>query len=115
MGAEPRMTLQTLRVIKVLFDDPSAHHYGLEIAKSTELPTGTIYPILARLEQAGWVTSDWETIDPTREGRPRRRFYQLNAIGSRRAARALYHAQQSIAPRWRATPGFSGGSDGAPA
>jgi len=53
MGPLPRMTLQTLRVLGVLLDEPSGRLYGLEIAKASGLPTGTIYPILARLAGSG--------------------------------------------------------------
>jgi Predicted transcriptional regulators len=31
---------------------------------ATGLPSGTIYPILRRLQDAGWVTADWERIGP---------------------------------------------------
>ena len=58
-----RMTLQTVSVLRVLLDDPLGEHYGLEIAKAAELPSGSLYPILARLERERWVTSDWEQID----------------------------------------------------
>ena len=99
MGEEPRVTLQTLQVLKVLLEQPSGHHYGLEIAKGARLATGTIYPILARLEQAGWVHSDWEVADPAAIGRPRRRFYQLSADGAERATRKLRDAQRALAPQ----------------
>jgi DNA-binding PadR family transcriptional regulator len=41
-----------------------------------ELPTGTVYPALHRLERAGLITSDWEIV-----ARRRRRTYQLTAAG----------------------------------
>jgi PadR family transcriptional regulator PadR len=41
-----------------------------------DLPTGTVYPALHRLERAGLIRSDWETVS----GR-RRRAYQLTASG----------------------------------
>jgi PadR family transcriptional regulator PadR len=104
MGAGPRITLQTLQVLKVLLEHPSAHHYGLAIAKGAGLATGTIYPILARLEQAGWVHSDWEAADPATVGRPRRRLYQLSADGAERATHALRDAQQALAPRRHGRP-----------
>src|SRR6266511_3683926 len=103
-----RITLQTLKVLAVLAAQPSEHHYGLEIAKAAGLATGTLYPILARLEQLGWVTSDWEQVDPVAEGRPRRRYYLLSAEGERAAGRALTQAQQSLAPR-RLQPGQAPG------
>jgi PadR family transcriptional regulator PadR len=99
MGKRIRITLETLSVLKVLLDRPSTHHYGLEIAKQAGLPTGTIYPILARLEQAGWVTSEWETIDPAAAGRPRRRFYQLTPTGCERAHGELRQAERRVVLR----------------
>jgi PadR family transcriptional regulator PadR len=97
MGSQ--ITLQTLKVLVVLSDQPADHHYGLEIAKAAGLATGTLYPILARLERLGWVTSDWEAVDPAAEGRPRRRYYRLTLEGERVASRELAKAQQSLAPR----------------
>jgi DNA-binding PadR family transcriptional regulator len=104
MPGEPRLTFQTLRVLTVLLDEPSARHYGLAIAKQAGLPTGTIYPILARLEQVGWVTSDWEVADPATVGRPRRRFYRLSAAGAERASQAVRQAQRALEPRPRGLP-----------
>jgi DNA-binding PadR family transcriptional regulator len=44
-----------------------------------DLPTGTVYPALHRLERDGLITGTWSTVD----GR-RRRTYQLTAAGQRR-------------------------------
>ena len=86
----PRMTLPTQLVLRVMLADPAAHYYGLQLIEATGRPGGTIYPIMARLEQVGWVTSDWE--DPTEhitEGRPRRRYYRFTDDGAERARDAL--------------------------
>ncbi|MGP4968800.1 PadR family transcriptional regulator [Glutamicibacter ardleyensis] len=52
--------------------------WGLQIVKATGLKTGTVYPILERLEDAGWITSEWDT-DLSRKG-PRRRYFKLEAV-----------------------------------
>jgi PadR family transcriptional regulator PadR len=106
MGEEPRMTLQTLRVLKLLRDAPPEGCYGLEISKGAGLPTGSIYPILARLEQAGWLISAWEDIDEAAEGRRRRRYYRLTTAGAERAKAVLEDAQRSLAPTHGVTPGL---------
>lgn len=62
---------------------------GAEIARSTKLASGTLYPILLRLEEADWVESHWESGDPRDLGRPRRRFYRVTGIGASRARAAL--------------------------
>jgi hypothetical protein len=54
-----------------LLADPTQEMYGLQIGADTGLPSGTIHPILARLEnEYGWVTSRWEDIKPEDEGGP---------------------------------------------
>ena len=85
----PRMTSQTLVLLSVLVSDPTADWYGLQVAREANLQTGTIYLALARLEKAGWVESRWEEVDPSAEGRPRRRLYRLTAVGERDAREAL--------------------------
>jgi PadR family transcriptional regulator PadR len=104
MGAEPRVTLQTLRVLKVLLSDPLGEHYGLEIANQAGLKSGTIYPILARLEGYGWVSSDWEDIDPVVAGRRPRRYYKLSTDGAERARHHLREAEWLITPGPSRTP-----------
>lgn len=60
-----------------MLNRPTERRYGLDLADSTGLATGSLYPILSRLVRAGWLADEWEDIDPTVEGRPRRRFYRL--------------------------------------
>ncbi|XTZ16162.1 PadR family transcriptional regulator [Micromonospora echinospora] len=97
-----RMTLQVQLVLRALLADPEREVYGLEIVESTGLPPGTIYPILARLEAAGWVESRWEVVDQQAEGRPRRRYYRLPPEGRTRARSALAAADARRRTRTRA-------------
>jgi PadR family transcriptional regulator, regulatory protein PadR len=57
-----------------------------------DLPTGTVYPALHRLERAGLVTSDWHTV-----GGRGRRAYHLTAAG-----RAALHEQRAVWDRFSA-------------
>jgi PadR family transcriptional regulator PadR len=91
--SEPRLTTQTLRVLGALMSCPQAELSGAQIGRTTKLPTGTLYPILLRLDQAGWVKSRWEEGDPHILGRPRRRFYRITALGERNAAEAAHEIQ----------------------
>ncbi|WP_250037488.1 PadR family transcriptional regulator [Paractinoplanes maris] len=95
----PRITASVLKVLAGLLAEPGAQRYGLELMQETGLPSGTLYPILARLERAGWVESRWEQIDPAAEGRPSRRYYVLTADGAVAARRevALMGQQMSRA------------------
>ncbi|WP_369031564.1 MULTISPECIES: PadR family transcriptional regulator [Streptomyces] len=110
----PRMTLQTQLVLRALLEDPAEQRYGLELCGVAGLPSGTIYPILARLEQVGWVDSVWE--DPAvheTAGRPRRRFYRITQDGAEQARDALarvYRSRKKPLPGWAAVrPATEGG------
>jgi PadR family transcriptional regulator, regulatory protein PadR len=81
-----RMSLQTLRVLEVFLDNPNDQLSGAEVHQRCRIASGTLYPILLRLEAAGWFVSQWESIDPSSAGRPRRRLYRLTATGLKRAS-----------------------------
>ena len=98
MGSAPLMTIPTLSVLSSLLDCGSDVVYGLEIARATDLKSGTLYPILARLERAGWVESSWEKVEASEAGRPRRRYYRLTGEGAESAARALNEASVRLRP-----------------
>jgi DNA-binding PadR family transcriptional regulator len=77
----PRITGPTLKVLRELLTRPQAEVSGAEIARSTKLASGTLYPILFRLEKSGWLTSHWEEVDASEVKRPRRRLYRLTGLG----------------------------------
>ena len=80
-----RMSLQTLRVLDAFLENPGDELAGADVQKRSGLASGTLYPILLRLESAGWFISRWESIDPSSAGRPRRRLYRLTPSGLARA------------------------------
>lgn len=77
-----RMTDQTMRILEAMLEDPSGDWYGLQLSEAASLKSGTIYPALARLEHYGWLESDWEKVDPSRVGRPKRKLYRLTRDGA---------------------------------
>jgi PadR family transcriptional regulator PadR len=81
-----RMSLQTLRVLEAFLENPTEQLSGAEVHQQCGIASGTLYPILLRLESAGWFVSKWESIDPSSVGRPRRRLYRLTTTGLRRAS-----------------------------
>jgi PadR family transcriptional regulator PadR len=92
MGAknrDVRMSLQTLRVLEVFLDSPTDELSGADVIKRGGLASGTLYPILLRLESAGWFVSRWEKIDPATAGRPRRRLYRMTPTGLQHASTVL--------------------------
>src|ERR1700742_3591898 len=92
----PRMTLPTQLVLRAFLEDPGTERYGLEVGDAAGLPSGTIHPILARLERLGWLESHWEDVDPVPAGRPRRRYYRLTPDGTERARQALAGARTQV-------------------
>jgi PadR family transcriptional regulator, regulatory protein PadR len=97
----PQMSLQTLVILAALLQDVNEPHYGLEMAKAAGLPSGTIYPALARLEREGWVKSEREDIDASVAGRRPRRYYRLTGDGERVARLEIASTVNRLQPRTR--------------
>lgn len=56
--------------------------YGFEIMRAAHLPSGTVYPLLRRLEADGMLESSWEPAEQAHaEGRPPRRYYRATPDG----------------------------------
>ncbi|MCU6482712.1 DNA-binding PadR family transcriptional regulator [Arthrobacter silviterrae] len=100
MDSLPRITGATVDVLEALL--ASRDQWGLLIIKETGRPPGTVYPILDRLESAGWVTSAWES-SSERPG-PRRRFYALTADGRAAAVDASRKFRAKASPSARTAP-----------
>jgi PadR family transcriptional regulator PadR len=76
--------------------------FGFDIMDVTGLPSGTIYPALRRLEALELVSSDWEKdLKARKEGRPRRRYYEITATGRQQLAEAenRYRAVGRLFPK----------------
>ncbi len=76
------VTTAVVKVLAAFLDDAGQDRYGLDLVRDTGLPSGTLYPILTRLERAGWVRADWEDLDSVAGGRPARRYYRLTSDGT---------------------------------
>ena len=64
--------------------------HGFDIMDATGLPSGTVYPILGRLERDGYVRSRWEAQTTAfREKRPPRRYYEVTASGVKTLAQSI--------------------------
>jgi PadR family transcriptional regulator, regulatory protein PadR len=94
-----RLTRPTALVLVAL---SRGQRHGFDILDATGLPSGTVYPILRRLETAGVVKSRWEAVQRARdEGRPPRRYYELTGAGAEALREALERhpdARASLAP-----------------
>lgn len=82
---EPQITHQTHLVLNAFLADPTRELCGADLLDQIGLASGTLYPILMRLEEAKWLTSRQEDVEPARVGRPRRRLYRITPTGLQRA------------------------------
>lgn len=62
---------------------------GADLMRATRISSGTMYPLLVRLEAAKIIESAWETASPQELHRPRRRLYRLTTQGLGFAMKAL--------------------------
>jgi DNA-binding PadR family transcriptional regulator len=98
-----RLTRPTRVILEFLLDRSRANEatWGFEIASKTDLKGGTVYPVLSRLSEEGWIESYWEDNVDARRG-PRRRMYQLTSAGAAQAVQLL-DARPALAkgePSW---------------
>ena len=81
-GTLDLMVLKTLEVMGALHGYAIARRIEQVARGSLALNQGTIYPALLRLEQKGWIASQWGTSENNR----RARFYTITASGRKRLA-----------------------------
>ncbi|MDX1393351.1 MAG: PadR family transcriptional regulator [Gemmatimonadota bacterium] len=106
MGRNRRLSFTAF---SVLYAMANGHRYGFDIMEATGLASGTVYPVLSRLERDGLVTSSWEDEErAAAEGRPARRNYRVSAEGVV-ALRDAVEMLNGIAGEGLVIPG-SGGS-----
>lgn len=75
MRPPPRFSPATLRLLERFLAAPSRWLHGYTLLRELDLRSGTLYPVLMRLADAGWLQTRWDP--PAREGRPPRHLYRL--------------------------------------
>jgi DNA-binding PadR family transcriptional regulator len=88
-----RLTRTTTRTLLAFLEAPRSWRYGYDLMKVADLSSGTLYPLLARLAEDGWLESRWE--ESEHPGKPRRQLYRLTATGRIQARQALQRAQSA--------------------
>jgi PadR family transcriptional regulator PadR len=76
-------------VLQALHESSTPWHYGYDLSGRTSLKSGTLYPILARLHDSGWLETKWE--ESSEPGRPPRHLYRLTAIGRAETKKLITH------------------------
>jgi PadR family transcriptional regulator, regulatory protein PadR len=89
MITKVRLSAANLKVLSAFLEELPKPLAGADIFRMKGVPSGSLYPILDRFEKAGWLTSEWEQLDPSQEGRPRKRLYRLTGVGERCARDAI--------------------------
>ena len=89
----PRLSRETLLVLRRFVERPTDWRYGYELSRETGLKSGTLYPILMRLETYGLLEARWVA---TEEGVPPRHTYRLTPNGLQLARTQLAESH----PRW---------------
>jgi DNA-binding PadR family transcriptional regulator len=82
----PNRSPQTQLALSALLAEPADWQYGYDLSKQTGLQSGTLYPLLIRLADQGWLETEWRPSEIL--GRPPRHVYRLTAEGIA-AARGL--------------------------
>jgi PadR family transcriptional regulator PadR len=108
-----RVTTGVARLLAVLVVEPGEWRYGLDLMRATGQASGSLYPILTRLLEAGWLESEWEQVDPVAEGRPARRYYRLTPDGLSSARLSLAELTAHLSPRRGRRPGPAGAAGSA--
>lgn len=89
-----------LEVLSAFYESPADAKYGLQLIKATGIKAGTLYPLLQRFEDDGWIEANWEDADPRSTGRPRRRYYTMTGLGQQVAQHELRTAIGRLHPGW---------------
>jgi len=93
-----RVTKQTLAVLQAFLDSGDRPVWGLALSKQLGIPTGSIYPMLDRLVENGWLQFSWED-DADRLG-PRKKLYTLSKAGAIESKRLLAEKDSfGVAPK----------------
>src|SRR5215469_4145698 len=79
MARRPNSSPQTCELLAVMLRKPRTWHYGYELSRETGLSSGTLYPLLIRLNDQGLLESRWQ--EPERPGKPPRHVYRLTSEG----------------------------------
>jgi PadR family transcriptional regulator PadR len=105
MARKPRrLSDEAAATLRLFLDDPKREFFGLEIIRAAGIHSGSLYPILHRLDGQGLLTARWEPLDvATAAGRRPRRQYRLHPGGEQRA-QALYDEWTAAQGRTHTAP-----------
>ncbi len=99
MPRQPNSSPQSLSLLRAFLAEPQAWHYGYSLSLATHLKSGTLYPMLMRLQSQGLLEARWGESDTP--GRPQRHLYRLSRAGLAAARAAMLQPQRARPSRTR--------------
>jgi DNA-binding PadR family transcriptional regulator len=84
MASSRRLSRPAHLLLAALAEDPQAWRHGYDLLKRTGLKSGTLYPLLIRLNEQGLMDAEWQ--EPAEPGRPPRHAYRITQSGMEAAA-----------------------------
>ena len=82
-----KVSVPFIKVISVFLSSTDKEFSGYDILKTTSLQSGTVYPMLGKLLEDGWLKSEWK--NNPQKGKPDRLCYTLTVGGKREALKIL--------------------------
>jgi DNA-binding PadR family transcriptional regulator len=71
------------RILTALLAGGTSWSHGYELARIADVKSGTLYPLLIRLQEQGYLEAEWQ--QPAERGRPARHAYRLTPSGMKLA------------------------------
>lgn len=97
------LSLQTKKLLSALLDRRDRGAHGYDLMQRIDIKSGTLYPILMRLTDQGFMETEWQ--EPSAPGRPPRQIYRLTASGAELARQNP--PEQQINPKLSKGPATS--------
>lgn len=66
-------------ILAVMAEAGRSWRHGYDLCRQGDIKSGTLYPLLIRLEEQGYLEAEWQA--PAEPGRPPRHAYRLTAAG----------------------------------
>lgn len=95
------LSKQARAVLAALLDARDRWSHGYDLARLAGIKSGTLYPLLIRLEAQGYLLAEWQP--PAEPGRPPRHAYRLTARGVELARNGLPHPSPAYPSEREAT------------